>query len=115
MPKSPLALVKERFTNKEGLVAAVKSLATDELWVGDRLSKNKGLDHVSNKKLLHLHDVLSAIKKDHGSRAQLIEAIATGGKRGKDKDYRTGLESKSTPALAQILAAHKKREKAKSA
>jgi hypothetical protein len=113
--KSPLALVKERFTNKEGLVAAVKALATDELWAADRLSKTKGLDHVSNKKLLHLHELLTSVQKDHGSRAKLIEAIADGGKRGKDKDYRTGLESKSTPELFQILAVSKKKSKAQKA
>src|SRR5215510_3841966 len=112
MPKSPLAQVKEKFKDKSALVAAVKALATEELWNGARLSEDKGLDHVSNKKLLHLHDVLTSVKKEHGSRAKLIDAIIAGDKRSKDKDYRTGLESKSTPALAQILAAGKKRAKA---
>jgi hypothetical protein len=112
MPKSPLAVVKERFKDKASLVAAVKALTSDELWNGARLSEGKGLDHVSNKKLLHLHDVLSSVQKEHGSRAKLIDAIIASDKRSKDKDYRAGLESKSTPALVQILAAGKKREKA---
>ena len=110
--KSPLALVKERFKDKAGLVSAVKALTTDELWNGARLNEGKGLEHISNKKLLHLHDVLSSLKKEHGSRAKLIDAIVALQKRDKDKDYRSRLESKSTPALAQILAAHKKRDKA---
>jgi hypothetical protein len=114
MPKSPLALVKERFSNKEGLVAAVKALTTDELWNGSRLSSAKGLDHVSNKKLLHLHDVLTKVQKEHGSRAKLIEAIAQANKRDKDKDYRAGLEQKATPELYQILVSSKKRNKPKS-
>jgi hypothetical protein len=113
MPKSPLAVVKERFKDKAGLVAAVKALTTDELWNGARLNEDKGLDHVSNKKLLHLHDVLSAVKKEHGSRAKLIDAIVASDKRGKDQGYRESLEKKSTPTLAQILAAGKKRAKAK--
>jgi hypothetical protein len=111
MPKAPLALVKERFSSKEKLVAEVKALANDELWVGTRLNDDKGLDHVSNRKLLHLHDVLTQVKKDHGSRAKLIDAIVSSDKRVKDKEYRGGLERRSTPALFQILAAGKKRSK----
>jgi hypothetical protein len=114
MPKSPLALVKERFKNKEGLVAAVKALTTDELWNAGRLSKDKGLDHVSNKKLLRLHEVLTQVQKGHGSRAKLIAAIAAGHKRDKDKDYHSGLEQKSTPELFQIFSASQKRNKQKS-
>jgi hypothetical protein len=112
MSKSPLALVKERFSNKEGLVAAVKALATDELWNGRRLNSDKGLEHVSNKKLLHLHDVLSSVKKDHGSRAKLIDALVEAEKRGKDAGFRTGLEKASTPDLAQRLTVLKRRAKA---
>jgi hypothetical protein len=112
MPKSPLALVKERFQDKAKLVAAVQALATDELWNGDRLNEDKGLTHVSNKKLLHLHDVLSQVKKDHGSRAKLIAAIADGFKRGKDEGFRSGLEKRSTPELAQLLNASQRRTKA---
>jgi hypothetical protein len=115
MPKSPLALVKERFKDKAGLVAAVKALATDELWNAQRLNSAKGLDHVSNKKLLHLHDVLSSVKNDHGSRAKLIEAIATQHKRSKDKGFQGRLESRSTPELFQLLNVANKRTKAASA
>jgi hypothetical protein len=112
MPKTPFALVKERFKDKASLVAAVKTLATDDLWNAGRLNEHKGLDHVSNKKLLHLHEVLTAVQKEHGSRAKLIQAIVAAVARPKDKDYVTGLEQKSTPALFQILASGKKRSKA---
>lgn len=115
MPKSPLALVKERFKDKAGLVAAVKALASDDLWNAKRLNTDKGLDHVSNKKLLHLHDVLSAVKKDHGSRAKLIDAIVAQHKRSKDKGYQSGLEAKSTPELFQLLSVANKRAKATAA
>jgi hypothetical protein len=111
MPKSPIALVKERFTNKEGLVAAVKALATDDLWNGRRLNSEKGLAHVSNKKLLHLHDVLSAVKSKHGSRAKLIDALLTLEKRGKDEGYRARLENHSTTELWQLLTGAQKRSK----
>jgi hypothetical protein len=99
MQKSPLALVKERFKNKQALIDAVKALATDDLWNGARLNEGKGLPRISNAKLLHLHDVLSHVKKEHGSRKKLIDAIVAAEKRAKDADYRTGLEKKTTPAL----------------
>jgi hypothetical protein len=111
MTKSPLALVKERFTNKEGLVAAVKALATDELFNGQRLNEGKGLDHVSNKKLLHLHDVLSQVQKQHGSRSKLIDAVCDAEKRTKDAGYRARLERRSTPELWQQLTVANKRTK----
>lgn len=111
MSKSPLALVKERFSNKEGLVAAVKALATDELWNGRRLNSGKGLEHVSNKKLLHLHDVLSGVKNEYGSRSKLIDALVEAEKRNKDAGYRTRLEKASTPELVQQLTAVKRRTK----
>lgn len=112
MSKSPLALVKERFSNKEGLIAAVKALATDELWNGRRLNSDKGLEHVSNKKLLHLHEVLTSVKNEHGSRAKLIDAVLEAEKRTKDAGYRARLEKASTPELLQQLNVLKRRAKA---
>lgn len=108
MPKSPLATVTERFKNKAALIDAVKALATDDLWV-DRVNEDKGLPRISNRKLIHLHDVLSQVKKDHGSRAKLIDAILEGDKRSKDAGYRARLEKQSTPALFSLLHVSKKK------
>jgi hypothetical protein len=110
MAKSPLETVKERFKNKDALVAAVKSLAGGDLWL-DRLNADKGWDSVSNKKLLHLHDVLSQVKKQFGSRAKLIDAIADGVKRAKDAEYKKGLERFPTPRLFEIFRTGEKRRK----
>jgi hypothetical protein len=110
MSKSPLETVKERFKNKDALVSALKSLASTDLWV-DRLNGDKGWDSVSNKKLLHLHDVLSAVKKQFGSRAKLIDAIAATAKRAKDADYKKGLERFPTPRLFEIWKSGEKRSK----
>lgn len=99
MIKSPLSIVKERFQDKDGLIKAVKELATEELWT-DRVDNDKGLDCVSNKKLLRLHAVLSDVKKSFGSRGKLIEAILTQEKRTKDEGYKARLERFSTPRLA---------------
>jgi hypothetical protein len=106
MQKSPLTVVKERFKTKQGLLDAVKALSEGDLFV-DRLNEDKGLARVSNRKLLHLHDVLAKVKKDHGSRGKLIDAVLTTTKRSGDKDYRAALEKQSTPSLADMLRAKK--------
>jgi len=103
MSKSPLAIVKERFGDdprkaKEELVAAVKKAAGKDLWI-DRLNQSKGLEHVSNKKLLHLEEVLLKVSKEVGSREGLIAAIAEHDGRAADDDYKAGLEEASTPSL----------------
>jgi hypothetical protein len=110
MKSSPLALVKERFTDKAGLVKAVQALATDELWLG-RVSEGKGLDSVSNRKLLHLHEVLSEVQKSYGTRAGLIDALLKGGKREKDTGFKTRLEKWPTPRLLDAARSLKKGEK----
>ena len=111
--KSPLALVKERFTDKDGLLKAFKELATEELWL-DRLDQDKGLDSISNKKLLRLHTVLSDVKKQFGSRGKLVDAILTQEKRGKDEGYKERLSRLSTPRLFDQYKAGAKRAKAAS-
>ncbi len=61
MKKSPLAQMKERFTDKAGLLKAVEGLASGDLWI-DRTNADKGLAHVSNAKLVKLHDTLTTVK-----------------------------------------------------
>src|SRR5690242_14215588 len=108
MKASPLAQVKDRFGSKDELVEAVKGLATDELWI-DRVDEDKGLERVSNKKLLHLHGVLSEVKEQFGSRTKLIDAICDVEKRAKDEGYRDRLSRWSTPRLYDWYKAAKKR------
>lgn len=110
MKKTPLQAVKEKFESKEKLVAAVQALATEELWI-DRVSEAKGLAKVSNKKLLHLHEVLSTVKDKFGSRAKLIASILELEKRTKDDGFKTRLERLSTPALLDEHGAATKRAK----
>ena len=121
MKKSPLALVQERFRSdaedpkearkqaKAKLVAAVQDLATDELWVG-RLNEDKGLAHVSNRRLLHLHDVLTQVKQEVGSRTALIDALLKASARDKDEGMRARLEKESTPRLWDRYRASKRAE-----
>ena len=103
MSKSPLSIVKERFGDdpkkaKEKLVAAVKKVAGKDLWL-DRLNEEKGLQHVSNSKLLHLEQVFEAVGKAVGSRDKLIGEIAKLQGRAKDEDYKASLAEESTPSL----------------
>lgn len=109
--QTPLQIVKQRFKDKAGLVSAVQALAKGDLWNDRRLNDDKGLDSVSNKKLLHLHDVLSQIKQEFGSREKLADAIATAQGRGKDADYKKSLERHSTPRLFELLGAARRRAK----
>jgi hypothetical protein len=101
MSKSPFASVKDRFESKEKLVAAVQKLATKELWL-DRVNGTKGLEKVSNAKLLRLHDVLTRAKDGFGSRDKLVAAIVDLAKRAKDKGYATRLETYPLPRLLDL-------------
>lgn len=101
MKKSPLASTKERFENKEKLVAAVQALATEDLWL-DRVNATKGLTKVSNQKLLRLHDLLSDAKKRFGTRQKLIDAILELAKRTKDQGYAKRLGGYPTPRLLDL-------------
>ncbi len=97
MKASPLAEVKDRFGSKEKLVDAVRELAGEELFL-DRVNEDKGLERVSNQKLLRLHAVLSEVKAKFGSRAKLVDAILEAEGR-KDAGYRDRLERWPTPRL----------------
>jgi hypothetical protein len=111
MQKTPFQSVKERFTDKQGLVKALQELAIKELWI-DRINDDKGLMRVSNRKLLHLYDVISRVKSDFGTRDKLIDELLSLQKRIKDGDYRTRLQTFGTPKLWELYQSAKKRAKA---
>lgn len=111
MKTPPLKAVKDRFGDKQKLVSAVKGLATDELWL-KRVNDEKGLDSVSNAKLLRLHDTLTQVKKEFGSRAKLIESILTLSKRSKDAGLKSSLEKFPTPRLVDLQTSAARRAKA---
>ena len=110
--KSPLAIVKEKFEDKAKLVEAVKGLATEELWLG-RTSKDRGhdrgLEHVSNAKLLRLHAVLSEVKDKFGTRGKLIDEILAAENRSKDAGLKKRLEAYPVPRLYDLYKSAKKR------
>jgi hypothetical protein len=106
--KSPLSLVKDKFGDKEKLVAAVEKFVGDELWVS-RENKNKGLAHVSNAKLLRLHATFSEVKEKFGTRAKLIDAILDLEKRTKDDGYKSRLLKYPVPRLYDMYKSVSKR------
>ncbi len=109
--KTPLALLKEKFGDKAKLVEAVKELTGEDLWVA-RTNKDKGLDHVSNAKLLRLHAVFTAVKGKFGTREKLIDAILELEKRVKDAGYRARLLEWPVPRLYDWYKSTSKRANA---
>lgn len=113
--KSPLAVVKERFGDKSKLVEAVKAFMTDELWLNrtstDR-GRTKGLEHVSNAKLLRLHLIFSEVQASFGTRAKLVDALVDVLNRSKDAGFRTRLEQYPIPRLYDLYKSSQKRAKA---
>ncbi len=107
--KSPLATVKDKFGDKKSLVAAVEKLAGEELWLG-RTSKDKGLAHVANAKLLRLHATFTTVKAKFGTRAKLIEAIVTLEKRTKDEGYKVHIGAYPVPRLWDLYQTLEKRK-----
>ena len=110
MKKTPVSQVKERFESKEKLVAAVQKLATSDLWL-DRVSSAKGLERVSNAKLVRLHDTLTDAKKRFGSRDKLIASIVELNKRVKDKGFASKLAAYPLPQLLDLHAAADRQSK----
>lgn len=109
---TPNSQVKSKFESKEKLVAAVKALATDDLWV-PRLSEDrggsKGLEQVSSAKLLKLHATFSAVKAQFGTRAKLVDAVLEVEGRAKDAGYRKRLEGYAVPRLFDLYSAKAKK------
>ncbi len=115
--KSPLAIVKEKFGDKTKLVEAVKAFGTEELWLGRTSADNaggagRGLQHVSNAKLIRLHAVFTAVKEKFGTRAKLVEEILAAQKRSKDGDLKKKLETYPVPRLFDLYKSVAKSAKA---
>ncbi|MET0595224.1 MAG: hypothetical protein ABW133_21170 [Polyangiaceae bacterium] len=108
MSKSPAALVKQQFGDKAKLVAALGPLTSGDLWI-DRVNETKGLERVSNAKLLRLYGVLSAVKEKFGTRAKLVDAIAEIEKRSKDEGFKKRLTAYPVPRLFDAYRSAAKR------
>jgi hypothetical protein len=67
------------------------------------------LKHVSNAKLIRLHDTLSEVKDQFGTRAKLIEAVLEVENRSKDQGYKIRLEGYPVPRLWDQYKSSKRR------
>jgi hypothetical protein len=107
--KTPIATVKEKFGDKDKLVAELEKFTKDDdLWVS-RTNANKGLAHVSNAKLLRLHRTFTEVKEKFGSRAKLIDAICELEKRTKDDGFKKRLGAYPVPRLYDMYRSAAKR------
>lgn len=109
--KSPLATVKDKFGDKDKLVEAVKVFMTDDLWVkrtAEDRGKDRGIEYVSNAKLLRLHATFAEVKDKFGSRAKLIDAVAELQKRSGDAGYKKRLEAYPVPRLYDLYKVTKR-------
>jgi hypothetical protein len=70
---TPTVKVKEQFGSKENLLKEVKKLFEKTDFFPDRLNPEKGLERVSNRKLLRLHAMATELKEKFGSRKNMIE------------------------------------------
>jgi len=109
MKKSPLAVVKERFESKEKLVSAIQSLSSSDLWI-DRLGA-KGLNRVSNAKLLSLHDKLKSAQEKFKSREALVGEILAKMKSTQDTGLRSALAVYPLPRLLDLYGSLSKKAK----
>ena len=112
MAKSPVSVVKEKFGDKAKLVEAVKAFMTEDLWV-NRLNEEKGLDRVSNAKLLRLHRIFSAVQGEFGSRTKLIDSILAFENQSKNEGLRTRLGAYPVPRLYDLYRSKKRTADAK--
>lgn len=118
MKKSPLGTVKEKFGDKAKLVEAIKGFQQGELWLGRTQSDrggDKGLSHVSNAKLLKLHQTFTAVKDKFGTRDALVGAILDLEKRTKDEGFKKRISAYPVPRLWDMYKSAEKRKKASEA
>lgn len=109
MKKTPLQIVKERFGEKAKLIETLRKFTNEDLWV-NRLNAEKGLEHVSNSKLLRLHDTFTAVKEQFGNRFKLIDAVLDAENRTKDEGYRERLERYPVPRLYDMFQSATRRK-----
>lgn len=93
---------------KEGLVKAVRDLVKKGDLLEDEFS-DKGIERVSNKKLLKLVDLAEQVREDFGSRASLVDKLLEEENRAKDAGYRERVEGYSLKTLYDRYKAAKKR------
>ena len=99
MKITPLQEVKEKFGSKENLVKELKAMFDKGDLFEDRLNLDKGLQMVSNAKLLKLHKVAAEVKERFTTRANLVDDLLKTMGRIKDEGLRSRFEKWGLPRL----------------
>ncbi|MFH1435277.1 MAG: hypothetical protein ABIJ56_06140 [Pseudomonadota bacterium] len=81
--KNPAIEVRERFGSKDELVKEVRKLFEKTDFFSDKVNADKGIERVSNKKLLRLHRMATRVQEKFGTRKKLIEAYVQLTNKGK--------------------------------
>ena len=111
MQKSPLQQVKDRFGTKEALIKELKGLVDKTDLFIQKFSEQKGLERVSNLKLLRLHRLAKEVQEKFGTRQKLIDALVELDGRVKDADYRKRFEKHTIGRLYDVYRATERRVK----
>jgi len=88
--RTPLVEVKERFGANDALIKEIEKLTAKKDILAEKFAE-KGIEHVSNAKLLRLHGLVTEVSKQFSSRAALVDAYLELKHRSKDEPYRQKL------------------------
>ncbi len=112
MKKSPLQQVKERFGSKEKLIGEVRALVDKTDLFVKKFNEAKGLDRVSNAKLLRLHRIATDVQQRFATREKLVSALLEIEGRVKDLDYRKRFERYTLGRLYDAFKSAERRARA---
>ena len=107
--KSPLTIVNETFGAKDKLVDKLVGLLDRGEESKDDLRKR--LSSAANTKLLHLHQVATAVKEKYGSHDTLVDQVAKALGRSKDKPFVERLAAYSDARLVDLAKATERKAK----
>lgn len=89
---TPVLEVNERFGSKEDLIKEIQKLTAKKDLLAEKFSE-KGLEHVSNAKLLRLHRLITQVSEQFSDRSALVDAYLELVGRSKDQPYREKLQT----------------------
>ena len=104
MKKTPLQIVRERFSSKEKLVGELMGMLDRPNELTKEQFKQK-LQAQSNRKLIILHQRETAIKEKFGSRDKLIDSLVQarmGKNKKEDQGYRIHLQKRTNGQLLDL-------------
>ena len=106
-PRHPKHRVTEIHGGKDALAKTLAASLATESEDSDTVAGK--LATASNAQLLRLQKVVQAVKDKWGSREKLVEALTSGTKQGKDKDYLAKLATFSLPRLYDLATSAERR------